>query len=185
MEVRGSIFPRAIKGRCIALCAIIRMILCSFYVALYAGHYDAIVVDQVSACVPILRFFGRKILFYCHFPDKLLCVERTSILKKFYRYFIDAFEEISTGMSHLIVVNSDFTKQIFKQSFTFLNMLKVNPAVLYPAVDFSKFDKTQANPEGLEKQIDGQFFLSLNRYERKKNINLAIMAFALFKNKTP
>ena len=58
-------------------------------------------------------------------------------------------------MAHLIVVNSEFTNQIFKQSFKLLNYLKVNPAVLYPAVDFSKFDKTQANSEGLDKLING------------------------------
>ena len=30
-------------------------------------------VDQVSCCLPVLRWFGSaKIVFYCHFPDQLL-----------------------------------------------------------------------------------------------------------------
>lgn len=38
VEVRGGIFPRSIMGKCIALCAMIRMILCTLHVALYTGH---------------------------------------------------------------------------------------------------------------------------------------------------
>jgi glycosyltransferase involved in cell wall biosynthesis len=30
----------------------------------------------------------------------------------------------------------------------------------------------------MKKDINGKYFFSLNRYERKKNINLAIQAFA-------
>lgn len=34
---------------------------------------DVFFVDQLSTCLPILRFFtGRRVVFYCHFPDKLL-----------------------------------------------------------------------------------------------------------------
>jgi alpha-1,3/alpha-1,6-mannosyltransferase len=52
----------------------------------------------------------------------------------------------------------------------------VQPAVLYPIPDFN----------GLNKPVDEEFmkslpqkpsFLSINRYERKKNISLAVMAF--------
>lgn len=82
-------------------------------------------------------------------------------------------------MAHLIVVNSDYTRSIFKQSFKLLNKFKVNPNILYPAIDFTKFDKTEAEPGRL--QVYNEFFVSLNRYERKKNIPLAIRAFALFK----
>lgn len=118
----------------------IRTILASLYLILFGGKYDLVVVDQVSACVPILRLFNRKVLFYCHFPDKLLCVERRSLFKKFYRFFIDLFEEITTGCSNLVVVNSGFTKGIYKENFRLLNAFGSNPDILYPAIDFSKFD---------------------------------------------
>jgi hypothetical protein len=38
-----------------------------------------------------------QILFYCHFPDKLLCVDRSSLLKRCYRAPLDYIEEITTG----------------------------------------------------------------------------------------
>jgi alpha-1,3/alpha-1,6-mannosyltransferase len=53
----------------------------------------------------------------------------------------------------------------------------VVPDVLYPSLDVSKFDL----PDD-EKSVTKEFgkninFLSINRYERKKNLGLAIRAF--------
>lgn len=72
-------------------------------------HFDVYVVDQQSVCVPLLRLLtGTRVVFYCHFPDKLLSggwvfgedkVERTEggLLKKVYRWPIDKLEEWTTG----------------------------------------------------------------------------------------
>jgi hypothetical protein len=72
-------------------------------------HFDVYIVDQQSVCVPLLRFLtGTRVVFYCHFPDKLLSggwvfgedkVERTEggLLKKLYRWPIDKLEEWTTG----------------------------------------------------------------------------------------
>jgi alpha-1,3/alpha-1,6-mannosyltransferase len=38
IQVKGNWFPRSIFGRFIALCAFIRMMLCAFYVVLFAGR---------------------------------------------------------------------------------------------------------------------------------------------------
>lgn len=71
--------------------------------------FDVYIVDQQSVCVPLLRFLtGTRVVFYCHFPDKLLSggwvfgedkVERTKggLLKKLYRWPIDKLEEWTTG----------------------------------------------------------------------------------------
>jgi Glycosyltransferase len=182
VEVRGSIFPREIMKKFTALCAMIRMILAALYVILYGGKYDVVIVDQVSACVPLLRLFNRRVIFYCHFPDKLLCVDRRSPLKRLYRFFLDLFEEITTGFANLVLVNSGFTKEVFKNSFKILNKLGINPDILYPALDLSKFDNVPPADEFIKK-IGGPFFLSLNRYERKKGIGLAIQAYSEFKKK--
>lgn len=159
------------------------MILAALWIIFYGGYYDCIIVDQVSVCVPYLRFFRRKVLFYCHFPDKLLCVERTSIFKKIYRFFLDLFEEITLLSANLILVNSNFTQQIFYANFPILKKMKKPTEVLYPSIDLKKFDDLLKNP--LSKKSDftlnEKFFLSLNRYERKKNIGLAIKAFAIMK----
>lgn len=181
VEVRGSIFPREIFRKFTAFCAIVRMILATLHVCLYGGHYDIVIVDQVSASVPLLRLFRKKVLFYCHFPDKLLCVERRSIFKKIYRFFLDFFEEVTTGFANLILVNSHFTQGIFYKSFKLLNKLKKPTAVLYPAIDLSKFENSQVDAEIAKKFPKETFFFSLNRYERKKNINLALKAYAKFR----
>lgn len=53
--------------------------------------------------------------------------------------------------------------------------------VLYPSIDFSQFDKD----DHVDTQIEGDYFFSLNRYERKKNIGLAIEAFSDLIKKNP
>ncbi len=45
VEVRGSIFPRAICGRLTAFCSLVRMCLVSLFTVMYGGHYDVIFVD--------------------------------------------------------------------------------------------------------------------------------------------
>ena len=77
-----------------------------------------------------------------------------------------------------IYANSNFTKQIFYDSFKFINKIKrIDVEVLYPSIDFKQFDSDEAD-EALSPEIGGKYFFSLNRYERKKNINLCIEAFA-------
>lgn len=72
-------------------------------------HFDVYIVDQQSVCVPLLRLLtGTRVVFYCHFPDKLLSggwifgedkVERTKggLLNTIYRWPIDKLEEWTTG----------------------------------------------------------------------------------------
>jgi len=45
VHVHGSWFPRSICGRFIALCAYIRMFLCSLWVVLFAGSYGYYLID--------------------------------------------------------------------------------------------------------------------------------------------
>lgn len=114
IEVRGNLFPRTIFGRFIAMCAYIRMLLCAIWVVLFMGsEYDYFLLDQVSFPIPILKLCNSKVMFYCHFPDKLLSTNRGSIIMRTYRWFLDFIEEITTGMAQTIVVNSGFTRQIF------------------------------------------------------------------------
>ena len=59
--------------------------------------------------MPILRGFAHKpVLFYCHFPDKLLAngafvegnlnMKNIPLLKRIYRYPMDWLEEVTTGV---------------------------------------------------------------------------------------
>lgn len=92
--VACSWFPRQIFGRFYALCAYVRFILLAFYVVFFSAkekHYDLYLCDQISASIPVLRRAARPVLFYCHYPDQLL-TQRETLLKKFYRWPIDAIE---------------------------------------------------------------------------------------------
>lgn len=83
-------------------------------------------------------------LFYCHYPDKLLSTERNSLTKKVYRLFLDFIEEVTTACARSIVVNSLFTQRVFYDNFPIIrNMCKSHsPRVLYPAIEEKSFQKS-------------------------------------------
>ncbi|XP_065184200.1 alpha-1,3/1,6-mannosyltransferase ALG2-like [Sycon ciliatum] len=173
----GDWLPRRILGKLYALCAIVRMIYVSIYAALFGGMLDVIIVDQVSACIPILKALCRgRILFYCHFPD-LLLTQRTSIFKRLYRFPLDLLEEITTGLADSTMVNSGFTAQTFASTFRILNTACAKPTVLYPSLNFTAFDRTPISVDDIVPK-GCKVFLSINRYERKKNLALALKALA-------
>lgn len=173
---KGDWLPRHCCHKGYALWAYLRMIYLAFYVVFFSGtKFDVIFCDQISACIPVLKWSGARVLFYCHFPDQLLTT-RKHWLKKAYRWPIDTLEEWTTGKAHVVLVNSNFTAQVFHSTFSSLS--HVHPTVLYPSLNFSAFDQP---PGELSDTIPPQaktVFLSINRYERKKNLTLAISAFA-------
>ncbi|CAM5092010.1 unnamed protein product [Eretmochelys imbricata] len=173
----GDWLPRSLFGRGHALCAALRMAYVALYVLLLSGEeIDVFVCDQVSACIPVLRLARtpKKVLFYCHFPDQLL-TKRESFLKRIYRAPLDWLEEYTTGMADCIVVNSNFTANVFKNTFKSLNQIK--PDVLYPSLNVSTFETiVPADIASIIPQGKKYLFLSINRFERKKNLALALEA---------
>jgi alpha-1,3/alpha-1,6-mannosyltransferase len=191
VQVHGSWFPRAILGRCIALCAYIRMFLCTLWVLVYGGHFDYYILDQVSFPIPLIRLKSSNVFFYCHYPDKLLSTDRRSFFKKAYRFVLDLVEEVTTGLAKTIVVNSLFTQNVFLRSFPLIARLRrYKPEVVYPSIDERGFLKTPGFKASFEellgvtgRSLTGEntvVMTSLNRYERKKNIPLALEAFAYY-----
>lgn len=172
----GDWLPRHVFHKGYALCAYIRMIYVAIYVIYFSGkRFDVIVCDQVSACIPVLKRGRTKVLFYCHFPDQLL-TQRKSRLKKAYRWPLDKLEEKTTGMAHAILVNSTFTEQVFHE--TFRSLANASTTVLYPSLNCSFFDQPAPELDGLLPENGKFIFLSINRYERKKNLPLAIRALS-------
>eukprot|EP00731_Ephydatia_muelleri_P018030 Em0011g70a len=172
----GDWLPRHVFHKGYALCAYIRMIYVAIYVVYFSGRqFDVIVCDQISACIPVLTRGGAKIIFYCHFPDQLL-TERKSRLKRAYRWPLDKLEEKTTGMADAILVNSKFTEQVFYA--TFKSLTAANTTVLYPSLNCSFFDQPAPELDGLLPDNAKFIFLSINRFERKKNLPLAIRALA-------
>lgn len=175
VRVRGdTVVPASILGRFAILCAMLRQIHLAYSLLTDKDKYDAIFIDQLSICIPVLKFFKpqMRVLFYCHFPDKLLST-RTSLVKELYRVPFDLLEGWSTGLADRIIVNSHFTASIFKKAFP---RIQQTPEVIYPCVN-TKESVAKQSIEAQSKRIA----LSINRFERKKNIELAIAAFSLLK----
>ncbi len=126
-----------------------------------------------------------------------------NILKKMYRNVMDTVEEWSMSYADLCCLNSNFTKSEVMKAFPNLkemekkddyfvnNKKKKNNKiisssttsssmqVLYPAIDLSKFI-----PPDFESKTDlilnkkSAPIVSLNRFERKKNIDVLLYAYA-------
>jgi len=176
VSVHGNWLPYHAVGRFQLVKALLRFLWLSIVVLRRhkQNPFDIMFVDQISATLPLLKLGGAKIIFYCHFPDQLL-TQRKSIIKWLYRLPLDYLEEFTTGVAHEILVNSEYTSEVFEKTFTHLNR---KPQVLYPAIDINVQNISEKDFS------DGKpiKFLSLNRYERKKNISLALEAFAILKN---
>ncbi|KAB1216475.1 Alpha-1,3/1,6-mannosyltransferase ALG2 [Morella rubra] len=165
VTVYGAFLPRHIFYRFHALCAYLRCIFVALCVLFMWPSFDVVLADQL---LHALQSFS-QVVFYCHFPD-LLLAQHTTFLRRIYRKPIDFIEEMTSGMADMILVNSKFTASTFANTFKHLHSRGIRPAVLYPAVNVDQFDEPHSNKLN---------FLSINRFERKKNIDLAISAFAM------
>lgn len=106
--------PRSIAGKFHILFAHARQLHLTRYILAHnPSQYDVFFVDQLSTCVPLLRMFGHsRVVFYCHFPDKLLAngafvegniVNNAGILKRLYRLPMDWLEEVTTRTCLLVL----------------------------------------------------------------------------------
>ena len=177
MRVRGGFVPATIFGRFAVLCAVLRQVHLILQIALFSDELQkltptAFFVDQLSASIPLLRLLQPRprVIFYCHFPDKLLA-KKGGWLKALYRGPFDWLESWSTGCSDTIVVNSNFTKSVFGKAFPGLKHR--SPGVVYPCVDTGDVAEN-TKPLWPDKKV----LLSINRFEKKKDVALAIKAFA-------
>ncbi|KAJ1658203.1 Alpha-1,3-mannosyltransferase-like protein [Dispira simplex] len=136
----------------------------------------SIVCDQLSAYIPLLRGLTSRILFYCHFPDKYL-VQPGGLLKRLYRVPFDYLEERTTALADRVVVNSHFTAKMFQRAFPSIRNV---PHVLYPGIHTTAYDHPVDNEDPLLEslRLSRPFLLSINRFERKKNIQLGIDTLA-------
>lgn len=184
VKVIGDWLPRNIFGKFYALCMYVRMIVISLYVIFFYNKPDLVFCDLVSVCIPILQMKQIKVIFYCHYPDQLLS-RKGNFLKAIYRFPLNKLEELTTTKADKILVNSEFTKSVVQA--TFKNLSSNHLQILYPSVYTEGFEKTK--PEAIEnvlKPLPGKedtVFLSVNRYERKKNLELAIYAFNSLKSR--
>jgi alpha-1,3/alpha-1,6-mannosyltransferase len=112
---------------------------------------------------------------------------------------------VTTGMADIILVNSKFTRKIFYDTFDKLKNTEIG--VLYPSLNTEVFDKLMSHlatgnekpkytgtkekdaliDENLKEMLKANnkkfIFLSINRYERKKDLGLALKAMHELKEK--
>lgn len=202
--VRGGWLPASILGRCKVLCATLRMIAAGFSICNSTPDIDVFVVDQVAAVMPPLRFFApcTPIFFYCHFPDQKCNPNRNpdgtvnaaaslgvlSSVYTAYRGLFDRIEAISIMAANSVVCNSRFTCQVTKDTFPEMkDRIHMDEDVFYPPVA-PPLPATATAPDAalqgladpLQKALSRHttVFVSINRYERNKNLLLAVEAFA-------
>lgn len=171
--------------------------------------FDLFFFDQLPAGIPWLKILlATRVLYYCHFPDKeignSIAMQKAhargesgpSILRRLYRLPFDLYEEGMTDYADKILVNSKFTSAQFTTSFF---RLRRQPRVCYPGVEVAQFErarvaeavaKLQHEAEAMGDPIRASIarlcadearttLLSINRFEAKKNVALALEAFAL------
>ena len=199
-KIYFSLIPRHIFGKFFALLAYLKMILAACFIGIFSSRSDVIIMDQISHSVPFFKFFNAirsfltfktrtKVLFYCHYPDQLLSrdlartrKEKFTVWKEMYRLPLDRFEKYSTKKADTILVNSKFTGRVVAQTFD-INAFDLK--ILYPVLDPRKFENADRMAKTCEllkfmeeEPVHRNIVLSVNRYEKKKNIKLAIQALA-------
>lgn len=169
--------------------------------------FDVIFMDQQAVGVPWIKILSMtRVVFYCHFPDKDVsnsiakqkAIARghsgPSAFRFLYRVPLNLLEEGTINYSDKILVNSEFTAQHFGKSFARLGRL---PRVLYPGIDHASYEpeKVKVTLEKLKAEVgelsasqkaildvvtsnERPLVLSINRFEAKKNVSLALDAFA-------
>ncbi|VBB33766.1 unnamed protein product [Acanthocheilonema viteae] len=112
-----------------------------------------------------------------------LLTTRKSMIKKFYRMFIDWFETWTIAMADLICVNSKFTRETVCETFPCIRARNIH--ILYPTLNTKFFDSGGMVELNEIPKKARHIFVSINRYEKKKNIGLALEAFSLLQEKIP
>lgn len=187
VRVRGhTLIPPSIWSRFSILCAILRQL--HLLLEVYAsgelaqlGHDAVFFVDQLSAGLPLLQWLAPRgrILFYCHFPDLLLARGRQQWWKRAYRVPFDWVEAWSMSFADAVAVNSNFTKRVVRRTWP---ALAAQPRAapdfetVYPCVDIHPKEPPGGRDSPLWPSL--KLLLSINRFERKKDIALAIRAYA-------
>ena len=215
VRIRGSWLPRKFIFGGTALCSSIRMLYLTYRAAAENPNASVFVVDVLPTGVPYLVNyckFSAGVLFYCHFPDKLLTRDTVngeevasrsqqalpdrnvmipllfkcfSITKAIYRFAMDAIEESTMAYADLVAVNSKFTRCEVERVFPSLFANDEHVKVLYPAIE-STLSKEKRMKQRSSGDNENESFrcrsgpiVSLNRFERKKNVALLLHAYGV------
>jgi alpha-1,3/alpha-1,6-mannosyltransferase len=201
LQLYGTWIPSHIYGRGQVVLSTIRLLYLAMMVSKLPALRDAdlIVTDVLPAPLFLLRYYtDAALLFYCHFPDRLLVRQEQEsekgeegtnnkkkgkrwLLRTWYRSVMDRLESMGMDLADTIVVNSNFTKAIVLDSFPSLKYRRSFLPVLYPALE--EPEKSDG-PTTAQRRQHG-LLVSLNRFERKKNLRLVLDAVQYLRNTYP
>mmetsp|Transcript_25581 Transcript_25581/g.101008 ORF Transcript_25581/g.101008 Transcript_25581/m.101008 type:complete len:171 (+) Transcript_25581:374-886(+) len=106
VHVVGGFIPRTLAGKFKALLTSIQCMYIAIYLCFFCRtSFDVAVCDIVSLPNVIFWLFRKPVVFYCHFPDKLLArtlqvdarghAKTSPPVQKLYRFGVDLLEEYS------------------------------------------------------------------------------------------
>ena len=115
-HVRSPFFlPGSLLGLFHILFAHLRQLYLVLHLLFMAKKCDVYIVDQLTTRIPFIRvFLNRRVVFYCHFSDKLLAdgeyldndgrqelgfTRRRGFLKRVYRFPMNYWEGLTTSYS--------------------------------------------------------------------------------------
>ncbi len=144
--------------------------------------HDLVVCDVASHLVALVkRRTRRPVLFFCHYPDRLLTPEasRASLAYRMYRRPIDRLEAEGLLAADRIVVNSAFTAAKARDAFPALRDSALT--VVHPGVFVS--DRRLITP--VPTDPTEIVLLSVSRFDPRKGLELAVEALALLRTRVP
>jgi len=172
VRVRGGALPGQVGQRLRAPCALARMAWLAAALARERTPADVVVCDLVAHAIPLLRRLGyRRVVYYGHYPDRLLAPSGGA-LYGWYRRPLDRCEERGLAAASRVLVNSRFTAAAFRRAYPRLAALPLE--VVHPGV---------AVVPGHEATASSGPIVCLSRFDPSKNLGLALDAFATLRSR--
>lgn len=188
LHIYGNWIPSQLFGACTAIMSTLRILFLTWQVCRHHRDANVCIVDVLPTALPLLYLMlpSAASFFYCHFPDQLL-LQRSgskSFFNQLYRAILNSLEELTMSTADLMVVNSKFTRDTVLKTFSTFQDDQMNIPVLYPALDLSSSSASKNNDALLPKTTQSPV-VSLNRFERKKNVLLLLYAYQYLKETYP
>lgn len=171
----GGVWPSDVGGRLRLPCALLRTMVAVRRVRA-TFPCDLVFLDVVAHLVPYAqRLIQRPVLFYCHFPDLHLTREgaRRAWTYSAYRRYFDRAELSGLRRANLLAANSAFTAQSIQHATGPIGQ----PVVIHPGVHVPP--TVLPIPEG------GIHFVSIARFDPRKNLEIAIDALGMAHRQQP
>ena len=179
VEEIKTIFPESIFGHLSHICQIIRFLIIILKVLFFNPQkFDLVIVDEHPFAIPLIRLFRKKVIYYMHYPVKLVGEAQKGPSKLVF-IILGFFEEFSLLFASKVFVNSNFIAEMYRKYFKIAVFMGQKPEVLYPIGEYKGLQGNLYNGyNDLPVLKDKSFFFSANRFCPNKNLEIAVEAYA-------